>query len=99
MGYRALYNTAGAGFNIAIGNSALLNHITGTNNVAIGNSTVSGNFSNSVILGTGATATANNQFVVGSSGTIAGAVTTETCSTTKTWSVVINGVAQKILLA
>ena len=59
---------------------------------------ISGNFSNSVILGVGATSTADNQFVVGSSTTIAGTVTTETVSSTRTWSVVINGVARKILL-
>jgi len=52
-----------------------------------------------VVLGTSATATNVNQFVVGSSTVNAGAVTTETLVTTKTWSVIINGVAQKILLA
>lgn len=52
-----------------------------------------------VVLGNGATATNINQFVVGSSTVNAGAVTTETLVTTKTWSVIINGVAQKILLA
>lgn len=52
-----------------------------------------------VVLGQGATATNVNQFVVGSSTVNAGAVTTETLATTKTWSVIINGVAQKILLA
>lgn len=52
-----------------------------------------------VVLGQGATATNVNQFVVGSSTVNAGAVTTETLPSTKTWSVIINGVAQKILLA
>jgi hypothetical protein len=72
---------------------------TGSGNSALGYNTQSGNFSNSVILGHSATATANNQFVVGSTGTNAGAVTTEVNVSTQVWNVVINGVARKILLA
>jgi hypothetical protein len=53
----------------------------------------------SVILGRNATATADNQFVVGSVGTIAGAVTVTAAPQAKVWNVVINGVAQQILLA
>jgi hypothetical protein len=99
MGYKSLYGlTTGCG-NIALGRSAISDVTSASNNVAIGNNTVSGNFSNSVILGKNATATANNQFVVGSTGYNVGAVTTETVSSTRTWSVVINGVARKILLA
>jgi hypothetical protein len=47
-------------------------------------------------LGKEATATANNQFVVGSTGTNAGAVTTETISADTTWTVRINGANYKI---
>jgi hypothetical protein len=50
-------------------------------------------------LGYDAIATANNQFVVGSVGTVAGTVATATPAQTKVWNVVINGVAQQILLA
>jgi hypothetical protein len=57
------------------------------------------NFSGSLILGRLATATADNQFVVGSVGTIAGAVTVTAAPQAKVWNVVINGVAQQILLA
>jgi hypothetical protein len=74
-------------------------NIVGSNNTALGHSTVSGNFSGSLILGQGATATANNQFVVGSVGTIAGAVTAEVNTSANVWNVIINGVARKILLA
>jgi hypothetical protein len=52
-----------------------------------------------VVLGSSAIATAANQFVVGSSSVNAGTVTTESLSSTKTWSVIINGTAYKILLA
>jgi hypothetical protein len=55
-----------------------------------------GNFSGSVILGNSATATANNQFVVGSAGTNAGAVTTEVITPDRTWTVRINGANYKI---
>ena len=51
------------------------------------------------MLGKDATATGNNQFVVGSTGTVAGAVTPAVNTSTQYWNVVINGVAQKILLA
>lgn len=85
--------------NVFIGGNSGAFNTTGNNNTVIGNDTSTGNFSSCTILGRGATATANNQFVVGSAGVNAGTVTTETLSSTKTWSVIINGVAQKILLA
>jgi hypothetical protein len=93
-----LFNLTGE-LNTAIGTNSLLNNTTGSNNTAVGLGTVSGNFSGSVILGMSATATANNQFVVGSSTVNAGSVTTEVNVSTQVWNVVINGVARKILLA
>jgi hypothetical protein len=98
IGHQSLKASTGAN-NTAVGYQSLLTHTTGTNNTALGHLTVSGNFSGCLILGKDATATANNQFVVGSTGTIAGAVTTATAAQTKTWDVIINGVARKILLA
>jgi uncharacterized membrane protein len=53
----------------------------------------------SLILGMGATATASNQCVFGSAGINAGAVTVTAAPQAKVWNVVINGVAQQILLA
>ena len=50
-------------------------------------------------MGRNATATGNNQFVIGSSSYDNGSVASEICTSTKTWSVIINGVAEKILLA
>ena len=91
-------NTSGAQ-NTGIGRDALSANTTGSDNSALGYQTASGNFSGSTILGRGATATANNQFVVGSTGTVAGAVTTEVNASTQVWNVIINGVARKILLA
>jgi hypothetical protein len=99
IGREALRFNTGGSNNTAIGRSALSANTTGTGNTAIGEGTVSGNFSNSVILGRAATATASNQFVVGSSTINAGSVVTESNSSTKVWNVIINGVAQKILLA
>ena len=98
VGYAALTSTTGA-FNTAVGRQALSNNTTGGSNTAIGENCQSGNFSGSVILGKDAIATAANQFVVGSTGTNAGSVVTESNSSTKVWNVIINGVAQKILLA
>jgi len=99
IGVSALNDNQSGSSNIAIGRNAISGNQVGNNNTAIGYYTVSGDFSGSIILGYQATATNNNQFVVGSVGTPSGAVTTESLSSTKTWSVIINGVAQKILLA
>ena len=95
--YSLINNTTGIN-NIAIGGSAGSDNITGSFNTVIGNSTQTGNFDASVVIGYLATATANNQFVVGSVGVNAGVVTTAAQAQTKYWNVIINGVAQKILL-
>ena len=99
VGFESLkLNTTGS-FNIAIGEVALRANTTGSLNTAVGYNTQSGNFSNSVILGANAVSTANNQFVVGSVSTNAGLVSSEVNVSSKVWNVIINGVAQKILLA
>lgn len=98
LGVSSLQNTTSSN-NTAIGISALSTNTTGEGNSALGANVNSGNFSHSVILGREATATANNQFVVGSASYNSGAVTTAAAAQTKTWDVIINGVAEKILLA
>lgn len=95
IGANANTATASQGFSVAIGT----NSIASTGSVAIGSSASTGAFTNCIVLGIGSSATANNQFVVGSSTQAAGAVTTETVSSTRTWTVIINGVSRKILLA
>jgi hypothetical protein len=92
------FNTTGSN-NTAMGLNALVNNTTGSDNTAVGYATASGNFSGSVILGSSATATANNQFVVGTAAINAGAVTVEANISANAWNVIINGVARKILLA
>ena len=84
--------------NSSLGYFALGSNTTGSDNTAVGRNTQSGNFSGSLILGRDAVATANNQAVFGSSGTNAGAITTEVVVSDTTWSVRINGTAYKILL-
>jgi hypothetical protein len=91
------FNTTGVS-NVAVGENALSSNTTGSKNSALGSSTVSGNFTGSVILGHLASATADNQFVVGSSTTNAGAVATETITPNRTWTVRINGANYKIPL-
>jgi len=94
-------NTTGTGIT-AIGYQALTLS-TGINNTAIGFqagdniTTGAGN----VCIGSGAeplAATDNNQFVVGTAAVNAGAVTTEVVVSDTTWSVIVNGVAYKILM-
>jgi hypothetical protein len=98
MGYRVLYYNSGQS-NISFGYKSLYQNTSGYQNIAIGNNTSSGNYNYSIILGGYATATGNNQFVVGSCNQNAGTVTTESCSSTSTWTVRINGLERKILLA
>ena len=99
VGTGALSATTTGQFNTAIGASSLNANTTGSGNTAVGYSTQTGNFNNSVILGWGATATASNQFVIGTAARNAGAVVTQVNASTKYWEVVINGVTQKVLLA
>jgi hypothetical protein len=99
VGTEVLSATTTGAMNTALGNYALYLNTTGGNNVGLGYGTNSGNFSGSVIIGKDATATANNQFVIGSTGTNAGSVTSEVNASTQVWNVIINGVARKILLA
>jgi len=99
IGKGALSNNTVALFNTAIGTNAAESNTVGEFNTCIGGATSTGNFSNSIILGFGATAVANNQFVAGSVATNAGSVTVEVNTSTQVWNVVINGVARKILLA
>jgi hypothetical protein len=91
-------NTTGS-YNAMFGFAAGFTQTTGSSNSGLGSEISTGNFSNSVILGRQATATGNNQFVVGSSSYNAGTVTVESLTSTQTWSVIINGTAYKILLA
>ena len=53
----------------------------------------------SLVLGEDAIATKDNQFVVGSKSKEAGQVSKEVNTSTNVWTVVINGVERKILLA
>jgi len=98
FGFRSLFSVTTANDNVAIGHSAMRNATSGNDNVVIGNNAETSNFSGSVILGKDATATASNQFVVGSSGTNAGTITTETITPDTTWTVRINGANYKIPL-
>jgi hypothetical protein len=77
----------------------MLGNTTGSSNISIGRGTDTGNYSNSIIMGRNATATGNNQFVIGSAAYNNGYVGTGVYSSTRYWNVIINGVAEKILLA
>jgi len=87
--------------NVAFGFQAGKNVSIGYGNIFLGNGTgvQNGNTNNSVVIGNDATATNDNQFVVGSETCNAGEVNTEQVTSTKTWKVIINGVERKILLA
>lgn len=98
IGQAALQVTTSS-YNVGIGGQSLNTNTTGQGNSALGYLTNSGNFSHSVILGREATASADNQFVVGSTTYNAGSVVTQTNTSSKYWEVVINGSVEKVLLA
>jgi hypothetical protein len=99
IGNNAMSQNTTGNSNTAVGESALVGNTTGISNTAVGRSTASNNFSGSVILGREATATGNNQFVVGSSGYNAGSVTNAAATQSHYWTVKINGTDYKILLS
>jgi hypothetical protein len=109
LGFQSgLANTTGI-LNVYIGSNAT-GGATNNANVVIGSNTNGGGSSTivgynaqdtnggSVVLGRAAASTAPSQFVVGSAGIPAGAITTEVVVSDTTWSVRINGTAYKILL-
>ena len=102
IGYNAGLSLRDANNNTIIGNNAVSGggYQNSNKHSVFGAATVvANNTDGSVVLGYGAESTLSNQFVVGSVGTVAGAVTAATPAQTKVWNVVINGVAQQILLA
>jgi len=99
IGNYSLFACTSGSNNTAFGWDSIEEGSTASNITSIGSGTRSGNFSGSIIIGKDATATAANQFVVGSTGTVAGTVDAEINASANVWNVVINGVARKILLA
>jgi hypothetical protein len=87
--------------NVAFGFQAGKNVSIGNGNIFIGNGAgVSlGNINNSIVIGNDAQANKDNQMVIGSATCEAGEVKQEQLNSTNTWSVVINGIERKILLA
>ena len=113
VGYAALGGQSVGANNTGIGFNAGGTNATGSHNVFLGNQanpvannrsfqTVLGDSAvgdtDCVVIGRLATATAANQFVVGSSAHPAGAVVTEVLAANRSWAVRINGVAYKILM-
>jgi hypothetical protein len=111
IGWRAGNSLTAGTNNVIVGYNAQSSVVSGTNGIAIGynarcgaNSTVIGSAASSstftacVVLGNLATATGDNQFVVGSAGANAGAIDTAAVTPTKRWKVKINGVDYYIAL-
>lgn len=92
-------NLTTGGYNTMIGNNSGTTVSTGSNNVFIGSGSqgIAGT-SGSIVIGSSATATGSNQFVVGSASYNAGAIASETITPNRTWTVKINGVDYKIPL-
>ena len=71
---------------------------TGSYNISIGINSQSSNYSNSIILGKGACATGNSQFVLGSYATPIGNVSSDVESPTHSMEILLNGSIYRILL-
>lgn len=101
IGRSAFNNNTTGSYNTVIGHLALANSTVGSSNTIIGHGayTTANGINGSIVLGRAAASDANNQFVVGSNSFPSGTVTTETVTSTRTWTVKINGVDRKILLA
>ena len=99
IGFQSGYGNATGSNNTSIGRNANISVANYSDNTAVGAFADCGGFSGSVMLGKSAVATANNQFVVGSSTTNAGAVNSTTdVPATFLWTVRINGTNYKILM-
>ena len=98
LGYGSGTSFTSSNRNTLIGYNACSTSTIGDNNSVLGAQTDNGNFSGCVILGREATATASNQFVVGSASTNAGAVDTNAFTQDSRWKVKINGVDYYIAL-
>lgn len=90
--------------NIGSDNVGIGTNVNGTSTTASGNTIVgtyaqSSNKNNCIVLGKNAVATNHNEISIGSTTEPVGTVTTESLSSSKTWTVTINGVSRKILLA
>ena len=82
--------------NVIIGSRADIQVASQNDSVIIGSGASGGN--QCVVLGTNATSTANNQFVVGSSTENAGSVTAGALAATHYWTIKINGTDYNVLL-
>lgn len=105
IGYNAMQALTTGGSNVVIGPFANVTSgtesfatavgrgaVTSTFSTVIGSSASSQGFQGCVVLGIGAQATANNQFVVGSATQAAGSVSTAATTPTERWRVKINNV-------
>lgn len=99
VGDRTLTAVTTGSYNISLGHQTALLLTTGSSNVIIGSrAEAQSGVSASIVIGREATATASNEFVVGSSLYPAGTLTSESVTANATWSVKINGQACKILI-
>ena len=99
FGFRASATMSSGSRNTAIGAYTTEGASSGNDNTVVGYRATHANNNACVVLGRAATATASNQFVVGSSSYNAGTVVTASQTQTRYWEVVINGVTERILLA
>jgi hypothetical protein len=100
IGQSSLGDLASGSYNTAVGaQTGGFLSTSGSGNSIFGYRATNAGFDECVVLGANAAATANNQFVVGSASNNAGTVVAGSNTSTAYWTVKINGVDYKILLA
>ena len=100
IGRNALLSVSNGSNNVALGSSAAQNITTGSNNIFIGNAADAlGGVTGSIVIGSEAQASADNQIVIGSSSYPVGTIVAYTGAAAETWEITLNGQTKKIMLA
>jgi hypothetical protein len=91
--------TSGSG-NVALGTSAMQNITTGNNNIFIGKAADAlGGITGTIVIGSEAQASADNQLVIGSGSYPVGTFTPYTGAAFETWEIIVNGNPVKLMVA
>lgn len=100
VGKNALLAVSNGSNNVALGASAMQNITTGNNNIFIGNAADAlGGITGTIVIGSEAQASADNQLVIGSGSYPVGTFTAYTGAAAETWEIIVNGNPVKLMVA
>ncbi len=100
VGKNALLSVSSGSGNVALGMSAMQNITTGNNNIFIGKSADAlGGITGTIVIGSEAQASADNQLVIGSGSYPVGTFAPYTGAAAETWEIIVNGNPVKLMVA